>query len=309
MLDFIADLLTTTCTVLFPIFASYKALRTSDPSQLTPWLMYWVVLSLFTVAESYTAFILTYIPFYAWIRFCLHLYLVLPGKQGATQIYTTYVHPWLSQHEDEIEKFISEAHERARAAGMEYLKQAINWVKVNVLNQQPPPPSPPRPSSQTYAQQLLARFNMPSAGAPAAAAAGDLYGMLSGALAGFTGSGVSRDQAAEDLSASGTLIPKELEGKGAAEKMQYVSATRESLRVLLQAFDKEAFTLASGEGAQSGDLSKSRSEADFDNIDKDELAYGNVAEAGRGPQRSASGGWMPWNWAQKPEVEDDKKMQ
>ena len=29
----------------FPIFASYKALKANDPAQLTPWIMYWVVLA------------------------------------------------------------------------------------------------------------------------------------------------------------------------------------------------------------------------------------------------------------------------
>lgn len=46
--------------VLFPIFASYKALKTSDPAQLTPWLMYWVVYSCLMLAEYWVAFILTW---------------------------------------------------------------------------------------------------------------------------------------------------------------------------------------------------------------------------------------------------------
>jgi hypothetical protein len=45
-------------TILFPVFASYKALRSSDPSQLAPWLMYWVVLSGILLVESWTIFIL-----------------------------------------------------------------------------------------------------------------------------------------------------------------------------------------------------------------------------------------------------------
>jgi len=45
-------------TILFPIFASYKALRSSDPSQLAPWLMYWVVLSVILLAESWTIFLI-----------------------------------------------------------------------------------------------------------------------------------------------------------------------------------------------------------------------------------------------------------
>lgn len=47
-------------TILFPIFASYKALRTPDPAQLTPWLMYWVVLSCFSLVESWSWFILSW---------------------------------------------------------------------------------------------------------------------------------------------------------------------------------------------------------------------------------------------------------
>lgn len=43
---------------LFPVFASYKALKTSDPAQLTPWLMYWVVLSFVVLFENWTGWIL-----------------------------------------------------------------------------------------------------------------------------------------------------------------------------------------------------------------------------------------------------------
>ena len=45
-------------TILFPAFASYKAIRSGNPAQLTPWLMYWVVLSGILLAESWTVFII-----------------------------------------------------------------------------------------------------------------------------------------------------------------------------------------------------------------------------------------------------------
>lgn len=45
-------------TFLFPVFASYKALKTSDPALLTPWLMYWVVLACALFVESWLGFIL-----------------------------------------------------------------------------------------------------------------------------------------------------------------------------------------------------------------------------------------------------------
>lgn len=45
---------------LFPLFASYKALKTSDPAQLTPWLMYWVVLACALLVESWTDWFLVW---------------------------------------------------------------------------------------------------------------------------------------------------------------------------------------------------------------------------------------------------------
>jgi hypothetical protein len=45
-------------TFAFPVFASYKALNTSDPTLLKPWLMYWVVLACVLLVESWFSWIL-----------------------------------------------------------------------------------------------------------------------------------------------------------------------------------------------------------------------------------------------------------
>lgn len=45
-------------SILFPIFASYKALRSGSPLELAPWLMYWVVVSVILLVESWTYFII-----------------------------------------------------------------------------------------------------------------------------------------------------------------------------------------------------------------------------------------------------------
>ncbi|KAI7300995.1 hypothetical protein KC315_g16899, partial [Hortaea werneckii] len=119
MFGFIADILTSVTSILFPIFASYKALRTSDPANLAPWLMYWPTLSLFLLVESQLYFILYWVPFYSWIRLGIHLYLVAPGQQGSVYIYREYIHPFLEEHERQIDRMISDGHEKAKAAGMD----------------------------------------------------------------------------------------------------------------------------------------------------------------------------------------------
>jgi hypothetical protein len=273
--------------------------------------MYWVVISLLITTESFLWFILSWIPFYSWFRLILHLYLVLPGKQGATHLYQDYVHPFLAEHENDIDTFISEAHEKAKAAGLQYFKQAVEWAKVNVMGMQPRPPTPPPSRQGSYAQQLFSRFNLPSAREGIAAPAGDFVGLLASALQYTTSAGGSREVQAQDLSESGTLIPPELSSN--AERMTYISTQRERLRILLSAFDREAYNLASApepgvplarEKSYDSGLSKSRSDADFDKIEREE------AQAAK----QAQGAWMPWSWSRSntaagdlPKDKDDAK--
>ena len=261
--------------------------------------MYWVVLAVVATLESLLSFALAWVPFYAWLRLGLHLYLVMPGQAGATALYQSHVDPFLAAHEADIEGLISDAHERARSAGLQYLKAALEWVKVNVLGQQPRPQAPPPPGS--YAQQLLSRFSLPPAAGPGAPA-GDVYGLLASALqsVGATAGGSSssssrsREARAEDLSASGSLIPPGVES--AEERMSYVTRQRENLRVLLQAFDREAFNIAGQEQQQSAGLAKSRSEVDFERIETDEAPENGASKAGK----TVQGGWMPWSWGGSP---------
>jgi receptor expression-enhancing protein 1/2/3/4 len=44
---------------LFPIFASYKALKANDQTQLTPWLMYWVVIACVIIVDNFLGWFLS----------------------------------------------------------------------------------------------------------------------------------------------------------------------------------------------------------------------------------------------------------
>ncbi|KAF1947877.1 hypothetical protein EJ02DRAFT_440047 [Clathrospora elynae] len=322
MFSFIADGLTVATTVLFPIFASYKALHTSDPALLAPWLIYFVVLSAFTAVENTFNFILSWVPFYSWIRFFAHLYLILPGSQGASFLYQEYVEPFLYHHEREIDDFISQSHDRARSAGMAYVELGIEWVKVNVMGFAPMKPQSPRPDGQTYAQNLMSRFQMPSA-----RGSNDLYGLVNQALSGASalygagGTAGTRDAQAADLSrGAANLVPDSIRNND--DRLNYVTNQRQRLETLLQAFDREQDNIRSQQtggnryyegnrstGNLSGSLSRNRSEAEFDRIERDELSSGSE----RPPYpitppplgRRTSSGWMPWNWQRETQPQED----
>lgn len=258
-------------------------------------------------------------PFYSWIRFFIHLYLIMPGSQGATFAYQEYIEPFLYQHEREIDNFITESHDRGKAAGLAYLGMAIEWVKVNVLGFAPTKPEAPRPAGQTYAQNLMSRFQM-----PAARGSNDLYGLVNQALSGASAlyAGNQSAQAAE-LSRGAKLVPDNI--RDSDDRLNYVTSQRQRLETLLQALDREQENLrtqeSSGSKHREGSrtpgsrtpgsrtptvISRNRSEPEFDRIERDEVS-------GRPPYpttppplgRRTSSGWMPWNW-QRPQTSVDR---
>ncbi|KAI1141319.1 TB2/DP1, HVA22 family-domain-containing protein [Hypoxylon sp. FL0543] len=303
MFDLIPKLLSSIASFLFPLFASYKALKSSDPAQLTPWLMYWSVLSCALLVESWTEFILVWVPFYSYMRLFFLLYLVLPQTQGARVLYEKYLHPYLEENETAIEDFIASSHDRLKAAGMAYLKRAIEMLRTQVLGMPPREEERVEETRATatphgYTQALLARFSVPAArwAADNAGAAGsDFYKMLAGAVGAATGG--FGTAANDEASSSATLVPESI--GGTEEKISFIAAQREKLAFMMGALDKEAKQLEKSEeerkaaeqarkdlrpGSMSLDgqegpsrppsghsvwsgLSKSRSEVDFEKID------------------------------------------
>lgn len=309
-------------TVLFPVFASYKALHTSDPAILAPWLMYFVTLSLVSTLENTFDFILSWVPFYSWLRLALHIYLLLPGSSGgASFLYETYIEPFLYHHEREIDDFITDAHDRARAAGLAYLQQAIEWFKVRVLGFAPAKEQAvPAAPGQSYAQTFMSRFSMQSARGGTDNLSNLVSQALSGASALYSGNTSAQ---ADSLARDTNLIPPSIRNND--DRASYVASQRERLEGLLRAFDREQDNLRqqresgsryhehsrestfagkerdSGVGGLTG-ISRNRSETEFDRIERDEVASQGPPYPITPPvfERQPSQGWMPWNWRAGP---------
>jgi hypothetical protein len=278
------------------------------------------------------------IPFYAWFRLFFLLYLILPQTQGAKVLYQEHVHPFLEKNEIAIDDFISSAHDRAKAAGVIYLKHGIELIKQYVFGLPPKEPTPPpTPTPFSYTQSLIARFNLPSARpafptnpvGTATSTANDFYSLLASAVSAATSSTTATSSGkARDLSNSGILIPPTV---GGDDRLSFIAAQRDRLSILLSALDKEANNLqnqyvkpsptrgiqsrffdgaASSEeaaerpkSAMSG-LSTRPSETDFEKIDAESGTEEVETERGQA-KRSVSGlgggSWLPWSWGAKAE--------
>lgn len=271
------------------------------------------------------------------MRLLFLLYLILPQTQGARLIYEEHVHPFLEENEGHIDEFIASSHERLKAAGITYVKQAIEFLKTNILGQPPSDPTPPTPPAagpQSYTSALLARFSVPAARwATPANSGADFYNLLAGAVSAVAGAnaGAGARSGGSDAPGPGllgTLIPSNLQSS--SEKMTFIDAQRQRLNILLSALEREAQQIETDkardasahaqhrapsmayDGAGEEDettqrppsglsmwsgLSKSRSEADFEKIDAESGGEEESSIRRRNASNNSGGGGSWMPWA------------
>ena len=83
-------------SLFYPCVASFTAIRTRDELAQTQWLMYWILNGLFVVFEEVFDFAVSSIPIYYEIKALLVVWLIAPGFNGASLLYTRFLAPWLN---------------------------------------------------------------------------------------------------------------------------------------------------------------------------------------------------------------------
>jgi receptor expression-enhancing protein 5/6 len=102
-----ASYITCLLGVAYPAFMSFLALESSDESETTQWLTYWVVFGLFNIVDQFAGFILHFIPFYYFLKLGFLVYLFHPSFKGATYVYENY----LKEAVKPVEKLAENAEE------------------------------------------------------------------------------------------------------------------------------------------------------------------------------------------------------
>ena len=220
-------------------------------------------------------------------------YLVLPQTQGARLLYQDYVDPFLVHHEREIEEMIGHSHERAKALGLQYFYQLVDLIRTKALGLPPQQETAPPPSGPAaYAQSLLSRFNLPSAVATSSNP-GEWYSALSSALGSVTAPGKSREAHEEDLSASGTLLQRQIRSMTGADKARYITQQREVLDFLRSTLAREEQAIGRDDPdtddlAYGAPLRKNKSDNSFDVVDDEDLG----TRAARRVSGKLTAGWF-----------------
>ncbi|XP_045841605.1 receptor expression-enhancing protein 4 isoform X2 [Meles meles] len=112
--------------MLYPAYASYKAVKTKNIREYVRWMMYWIVFALFMAVETFTDIFISWFPFYYEIKMAFVLWLLSPYTRGASLLYRKFVHPSLSRHEKEIDTCIVQAKERSYETVLSFGKRGLN---------------------------------------------------------------------------------------------------------------------------------------------------------------------------------------
>ncbi|XP_061448673.1 receptor expression-enhancing protein 4 isoform X2 [Rhineura floridana] len=112
--------------MLYPAYASYKAVKTKNIREYVRWMMYWVVFALFMATEAIADTFISWFPFYYEIKMAFVVWLLSPYTRGAGLLYRKFVHPTLSRKEKDIDLLILQAKERGYETLLSFGKKSLN---------------------------------------------------------------------------------------------------------------------------------------------------------------------------------------
>ncbi|XP_062149880.1 HVA22-like protein c [Alnus glutinosa] len=81
-------------TLVYPLYASIKAIETKSPTDDQQWLTYWVLYSMLTIFELTFAKVLELLPIWPYAKLIVTCWLVLPHFNGAAHVYRNFIRPF-----------------------------------------------------------------------------------------------------------------------------------------------------------------------------------------------------------------------
>ncbi|KAG9346827.1 hypothetical protein JZ751_007173 [Albula glossodonta] len=102
--------------ILYPAYASYKAVKTKNVKEYVKWMMYWIVFAIFTTLETVTDLVLSWFPFYFELKIAFVIWLLSPYTKGSSVLYRKF----------EIDEYISQARDRSYDTMMRFGKRGLN---------------------------------------------------------------------------------------------------------------------------------------------------------------------------------------
>uniref|UniRef100_A0A6V7QW77 HVA22-like protein n=1 Tax=Ananas comosus var. bracteatus TaxID=296719 RepID=A0A6V7QW77_ANACO len=120
----------------YPAYQCYKTVELNKPEiqQLIFWCQYWILVALLTVLERFTDAFVSWLPMYNEAKLAFFIYLWYPKTMGTTYIYETFFRPYISQHENDIDRNLLELRARACDVVVLYWQKATSYGQTTFFD-------------------------------------------------------------------------------------------------------------------------------------------------------------------------------
>jgi len=98
---------------VYPLYGSFKAIKSPAKGDDTHWLTYWIVYGWFAFIESFTDILLKWIPFYYALKVLFLIWCFLPQTRGAETVYKRFLHPLFIKYERQLDAAMEEVEGEA----------------------------------------------------------------------------------------------------------------------------------------------------------------------------------------------------
>ncbi|KAL0323186.1 UNVERIFIED_CONTAM: HVA22-like protein i [Sesamum angustifolium] len=120
----------------YPAYECYKSVELNKPDieQLRFWCQYWILAAGLTVCERIGDTFIGWIPMYGEAKLAFFVYLWFPKTKGTTYIYDSFFKPYVSKHENEIDRNLLELRTRAGDIAVLYWQKGAGYAQTRIYD-------------------------------------------------------------------------------------------------------------------------------------------------------------------------------
>ena len=144
----------------YPAYECFKNVEKNKPDldQLRFWCQYWILIAVMTVWDPFGDALISWLPMYSEAKLVFCIYLWYPKTKGTKYVYDTFFKPYISKHEAEIDRTLSELKTRAGDSATLYISRVVSYGQTRAFEilqlvmsqsiQRPQPAPQPAPAPQ-----------------------------------------------------------------------------------------------------------------------------------------------------------------
>ncbi|KAI3762107.1 hypothetical protein L1987_52530 [Smallanthus sonchifolius] len=117
---------------LYPAYECFKSIEKNKPD--VDQLRFWIIIAAMTVWDPFGDALISWLPMYSEIKLVICVYLWYPKTQGTKYIYGSFLKPFISKHEPEIDRSLSELKTRAGDSATLYFQRVLAYAQTRAFD-------------------------------------------------------------------------------------------------------------------------------------------------------------------------------